>query len=91
MSKLWKKKQDLEIDHILPISKGGKSTIDNLQTLCKTCNKEKSDLVIPFANIKKTNTRYCIRCKAPMKVLNGPYGKFYGCMNYPKYDYTEKY
>ena len=33
----------LEIDHIKPIAKGGKSTYDNLQTLCKRCNQEKSD------------------------------------------------
>ena len=32
---------DLEIDHIIPISKGGKSTYDNLQTLCNRCNKKK--------------------------------------------------
>ena len=37
--KFW----DLEIDHIKPISKGGKSTYDNLQTLCKRCNKEKGN------------------------------------------------
>lgn len=30
--------QDLEIDHIYPISKGGKSDLDNLQTLCHHCN-----------------------------------------------------
>lgn len=34
---------DLEIDHIKPVSKGGKSTYDNLQTLCKRCNKEKGN------------------------------------------------
>lgn len=34
---------DLEIDHIKPIAKGGKSTYDNLQTLCHRCNKEKGD------------------------------------------------
>lgn len=34
---------DLEIDHIKPIAKGGKTTYDNLQTLCKHCNKEKGD------------------------------------------------
>ena len=33
----------LEIDHIKPIAKGGKSTYDNLQTLCHRCNKIKSD------------------------------------------------
>lgn len=35
----------LEIDHIIPISKGGKSTYDNLQTLCHKCNVEKGNTV----------------------------------------------
>lgn len=33
----------LEIDHIIPVSKGGMSTPDNLQTLCWKCNRQKSD------------------------------------------------
>lgn len=33
----------LEIDNINPIAKGGKSTYDNLQTLCRRCNKNKGD------------------------------------------------
>ena len=33
----------LEIDHIKPIAKGGKSTYDNLQTLCQRCNQNKGD------------------------------------------------
>ena len=33
----------LEIDHVIPISKGGKSTYDNLQTLCHNCNLEKGN------------------------------------------------
>ena len=33
----------LEIDHIIPIAKGGKSTYDNLQTLCHNCNVQKGD------------------------------------------------
>lgn len=35
----------LEIDHIIPISKGGKSTWDNLQTLCHDCNVEKGNKI----------------------------------------------
>lgn len=39
--KCGRKTDDLEIDHIVPIAKGGKSTMDNLQTLCRRCNREK--------------------------------------------------
>ncbi len=34
---------NLEVDHIIPISKGGKSTYDNLQTLCHRCNVQKGN------------------------------------------------
>lgn len=33
----------LEVDHIIPVSKGGKSTYENLQTLCERCNRGKRD------------------------------------------------
>ncbi len=33
----------LHIDHILAFSKGGKSVLENLQTLCEDCNLGKSD------------------------------------------------
>ncbi len=35
----------LEVDHIVPVSKGGLSTYDNLQTLCWRCNRTKSNKV----------------------------------------------
>jgi hypothetical protein len=38
----------LEVDHILPIAKGGKTTDDNLQTLCKECNRGKGG-ALPLA------------------------------------------
>ena len=34
----------LHIDHIHPWSHGGETVIENLQTLCRTCNSGKSDL-----------------------------------------------
>lgn len=33
----------LHVDHIIPWSKGGETTLDNLQTLCSKCNLGKSD------------------------------------------------
>lgn len=33
----------LEVDHIIPISKGGKTEEDNLRTLCWRCNRSKSN------------------------------------------------
>jgi hypothetical protein len=34
----------LEVDHIVPWSKGGETVLDNLQVLCQQCNVGKSDL-----------------------------------------------
>lgn len=36
--------EEMEGDHIVAWSKGGKTTIDNLQMLCKKCNREKSNI-----------------------------------------------
>lgn len=36
--------EDMEGDHIIPWSKGGHTTDDNLQMLCKKCNSAKSDM-----------------------------------------------
>lgn len=36
----------LEIDHIIPVAKGGCTTEENLQTLCWKCNRTKSDKII---------------------------------------------
>jgi len=35
----------LVLDHIMPVSRGGKTTMDNLRTVCRTCNSGKSDKI----------------------------------------------
>ena len=35
----------LHVDHIVPVSKGGKTVMHNLQTLCERCNKGKSNKI----------------------------------------------
>ena len=32
---------DLSIDHIVPFSRGGQDTVENLQVLCRPCNSKK--------------------------------------------------
>lgn len=40
------KETKLEVDHKIPLAKGGTDRLDNLWTLCTDCNKGKSDLSI---------------------------------------------
>jgi len=35
----------LEYDHIIPVSKGGSNTANNIRILCRNCNREKSDKI----------------------------------------------
>jgi hypothetical protein len=86
--------RDLEVDHIYPISKGGKSTFDNLQTLCHRCNIEKGSFIEPNAatprNVQHNSKRFCPNCGIPLVKRHGSYGEFWGCPNYPRCRYTSK-
>jgi 5-methylcytosine-specific restriction endonuclease McrA len=42
------KKRNLTADHVVPVSKGGTSNIDNIQPLCGPCNSKKKDKTIDF-------------------------------------------
>ena len=85
--------RNLEVDHIYPISKGGKSNFQNLQTLCHNCNSLKSNKVTHStinANAKRgAYENVCAYCGAPLVLRRGKRGDFYGCSNYPKCRYTK--
>lgn len=46
--------RELEIDHIVPVSKGGTNDIGNLQTACKECNRGKltDEIISQYTEVK---------------------------------------
>lgn len=54
------RQDDLTVAHITPISRGGNSEIENLQTLCVTCGKEVQGSEVDFR--KPYTKRWCSHC-----------------------------
>ncbi|MEX2373973.1 MAG: HNH endonuclease signature motif containing protein [Dehalococcoidia bacterium] len=38
--------EDLQFDHVIPVAHGGGNTAENVQILCGTCNRAKSDRIV---------------------------------------------
>ncbi len=62
-----KDEKALDVDHIVPKNKGGKTIPENLQALCYTCNSQKRDLddtdFRPWKNLYEKRQKDCIFCK----------------------------
>ena len=51
--------QNLEYDHISPFSCGGSSEVSNIQLLCRTCNRSKSNSCYCKVHNKKVGVDCC--------------------------------
>lgn len=43
--------ENISIDHVIPVSKGGTNTADNIQPLCRKCNSIKGTKIIDYRRI----------------------------------------
>lgn len=95
----------LEVDHLLPVSRGGKNNIDNLVCSCFDCNRGKSNTelssVPPSLEIKNTQTEEKLKqYKEYIKYLDAlekskrqeiNYVENVYCDAYPEYCFADKF
>lgn len=71
---------ELEIDHLIPVSKGGTDDFENLVTSCLDCNRGKSDKLIEFST-EREEWREVLRNKR-LKILEDKRKKLAGVIQY---------
>lgn len=49
-------KDKITLDHVIPVSKGGKKTWENIVLCCVTCNQQKGNRTLEQANMKLART-----------------------------------
>jgi hypothetical protein len=49
--------EDIEYDHVHPVSKGGNSELENVQLLCRPCNRKKRVSVATHAQLQVSDSR----------------------------------
>lgn len=54
----------LEADHMLPLSRGGTNTIDNIQPLCRQCNTRKATKTIDYRKLQTQAEMTCATQKS---------------------------
>ncbi len=72
---------NLEIDHIVPISKGGTGEKSNLQVLCRACNRKKRATLRSYveepAQLRRPETETETENSPPGKRREGVWGRLY--------------
>lgn len=65
----------IDVDHIVPRNKDGKTVIENLQALCYTCNSQKRDLddtdFRPWKNLYDNKDVGCVFCTMKPSAIRG--------------------
>ena len=60
----------LHVDHIIPVSKGGKTELSNLRTLCERCNMGKSNKIESSDDLPRTASILSV-CDTARQMLKG--------------------